>query len=135
GPARPRQRAAGAHRHRMDPRRLQAGPARAARCPRFRTEESVTSRTSIKVRHPRDAMWTRGVVVVRTAIWLYVTVSVLILAVFVAAATLWTPLPPRVVVMTTGAPGGSYEAFAQQYKRILARAGVELRLMPSDGAV
>lgn len=37
--------------------------------------------------------------------------------------------------MTTGTPGSAYEAFAQQYRRILARSRVDLRLRPSAGAV
>jgi TRAP transporter TAXI family solute receptor len=43
--------------------------------------------------------------------------------------------PTNIVVMTTGAKGGAYEAFGQQYKAILARSGVELRLLPSGGSV
>ncbi len=45
------------------------------------------------------------------------------------------PLPPKVVVMSTGTPGGTYDAFAQRYKAILARSGVVLRLVPSAGGV
>jgi hypothetical protein len=37
--------------------------------------------------------------------------------------------------MTTGAPGGAYDEFGRRYKAAFARAGVELRLMPSAGAV
>jgi TRAP transporter TAXI family solute receptor len=45
------------------------------------------------------------------------------------------PAPPRVVVMSTGAEGGAYHAFALRYKTILARDGVTLELRPSSGAV
>ena len=71
----------------------------------------------------------------RQARWFYVTTGVLIAVAFVAAVMLRQPLPPRTVVMTTGTPGSAYEAFAQRYKAILARSNVELRLMPSAGAV
>ncbi len=37
--------------------------------------------------------------------------------------------------MTTGAPGGSYDQFGKRYKAIFAKAGVELQLMSSSGAV
>jgi len=67
--------------------------------------------------------------------WLYLTAGVLIAVALIAVAMLRDPLPPKTVVMTTGTPGSAYEAFAQQYKRILARSNVELRLMPSAGAV
>jgi TRAP-type uncharacterized transport system substrate-binding protein len=50
-------------------------------------------------------------------------------------AVFWQPAPPKVVVMSTGAVDGAYHAYAQQYQRILARSGVELRLLPSSGAL
>lgn len=77
----------------------------------------------------------RRVMVRRQVRWFYVTAGVLIAVAFVAAVVLRQPLPPRTVVMTTGTPGSAYEAFAQRYKAILARSNVELRLMPSAGAV
>jgi TRAP-type uncharacterized transport system substrate-binding protein len=40
-----------------------------------------------------------------------------------------------VATLPTGAPGSAYEAFARQYAKILKRSGVELKLMPSTGAV
>ena len=67
--------------------------------------------------------------------WFFLTAGVLTVVALVAAAMLRDPLPPKTVVMTTGTPGSAYEAFAQEYKRILARSDVELRLMPSAGAV
>jgi TRAP transporter TAXI family solute receptor len=65
--------------------------------------------------------------------WLYVVLGVLAIGAVVA----WRIANPRatVVVMTTGTTGSAYQAFAQRYKEILARAGVDLRLMPSAGSV
>lgn len=65
------------------------------------------------------------------------------LAVFVLAGVLvaaliaafWRPGPPDRVVMSTGAEDGAYHAFALRYRAALARAGVELVLQPSAGAV
>jgi len=45
------------------------------------------------------------------------------------------PAPPRIVVMSTGAEGGAYQAFGLRYQAILARDGVKLELRPSSGAV
>jgi hypothetical protein len=35
--------------------------------------------------------------------------------------------------MSTGTPGGTYDVYAQRYKAILARSGVNLRFIPSAG--
>ncbi len=67
--------------------------------------------------------------------WLYVAAAVLVLAAIAATLAWLGPLPSRVVVMSTGTPGSDYELFAQRYKAILGRAGIELRLMPSAGGV
>ena len=72
---------------------------------------------------------------VRPALWLYALAAALIAAAF-AATVIWLgPLPPRVVVMSTGAPGSDYDLLAPRYRDILKRAGVELRLVPSAGGV
>jgi TRAP-type uncharacterized transport system substrate-binding protein len=67
--------------------------------------------------------------------WLYgAAVALILIAVLVTLAWIG-PLPPKVVVMSTGAPGSDYEVFAQRYKIILARSGVDLQLIPSAGGV
>jgi TRAP-type uncharacterized transport system substrate-binding protein len=54
----------------------------------------------------------------------------------ITAAVLWLgPLPPRVVVMTTGTAGSDYDLIGQEYRAILRRSGIDLRLMPSAGGV
>ena len=45
------------------------------------------------------------------------------------------PMPPRTVTMTTGSEGGSYHEFGKRYREIFARAGIDLRLVPSEGGV
>jgi TRAP transporter TAXI family solute receptor len=57
--------------------------------------------------------------------------AVAVAAVALSAAYLSAP---QAVVMTTGSSGSAYDALAQQYRTILARSGVELRLVPSAGA-
>jgi len=69
------------------------------------------------------------------ALWLYLAAGTLILASIVVTLAWLGPLPPRVVVMSTGTPGGTYDSVAQRYKAIFARSGVVLRLVPSAGAV
>lgn len=71
----------------------------------------------------------------RSAVWLYLTAGALILVATAVTVAWLGPLPPKVVVMSTGTPGGTYDAFAQHYKVILARSGVVLRLVPSAGGV
>jgi TRAP transporter TAXI family solute receptor len=59
----------------------------------------------------------------------------------IAAAAIWwalavlRPLPPRMVVMATGAQGGAYAELGTRYREILAREGFELRLLPTAGAL
>ena len=57
--------------------------------------------------------------------------------VLVVAATikLLGPVPPRTVVMTTGPEGGDYHQFGLRYRELLARSGVDLQLIQSNGAV
>jgi TRAP-type uncharacterized transport system substrate-binding protein len=71
----------------------------------------------------------------RSAPWFYLTTGVLIVIGIVATVAYLRPFPPSVVVMTTGTPGSDYDEYARRYQSILARAGVELRLMPSAGAL
>ena len=59
----------------------------------------------------------------------------LIVAGFWLAAQFIRPAPPDFLVMSTGAPGGAYEAFAARYRPYLAAQGIELRERASAGAV
>ena len=52
---------------------------------------------------------------------------------FWLAAQFIRPAPPSYLVMSTGAPGGAYEAFAARYKPLLEKNGIELRERPSAG--
>jgi len=63
------------------------------------------------------------------------------LVVAVAAAAIWTLLtsksvfPPRTLVMATGPEGGANQELGERYRTILAREGLDLRLIPSPGGV
>jgi TRAP transporter TAXI family solute receptor len=66
---------------------------------------------------------------------------VLVPAILLAAATLLffyllvRPGPPRTIVMTAGSEGGAYIAYAEQYRELLAREGIRLRVLPSGGSL
>lgn len=65
--------------------------------------------------------------------WAIVAAAIAAMAVLVVL--FWQPAPPKRVVMSTGPVDGAYHAYAQRYRAILARSGVELVLRPSTGAV
>lgn len=57
-------------------------------------------------------------------------------AIFFAAAVLVVAtLPPRTVVMATGAEGGANHALGLRYREILAKSGVRLQLLPTAGGL
>jgi len=51
------------------------------------------------------------------------------------AADFFQPMPPRILTMATGPEGGAYSEFGKRYQEILARDGIELRLLPTAGAL
>ena len=44
-------------------------------------------------------------------------------------------MPPRVIVMATGPEGDTYHDIGQRYRAVLARANVEVQLVPTAGSV
>ena len=67
--------------------------------------------------------------------WPLLTVMVAGGAILAIAVMLWRTLPPRTIVMATGAEGGAYYEVGKRYREIFARAGVELRLVSTGGAL
>lgn len=65
----------------------------------------------------------------------------LISVALLALTTLWTaivalrPLPPRTVVMVTGAEGDAFYEFGKRYRDLLAREGIKLELVPTAGSI
>jgi len=45
------------------------------------------------------------------------------------------PAPPSTIVMTSGAEGSMFAVFAERYRKILARQGVTLKVIPSQGSL
>ena len=66
---------------------------------------------------------------------------VLVPAILVVAATLLffyflvRPGPPRTIVITAGSEGGAYLAYAERYRELLARQGITLEVLPSEGSL
>jgi TRAP-type uncharacterized transport system substrate-binding protein len=64
-----------------------------------------------------------------------------VLSLALAGALVWAalaalrPLPERTLTMATGPDGGAYRIYAERYRDLLARQGVTLRLVPSQGAI
>ncbi|MFL5395520.1 MAG: TAXI family TRAP transporter solute-binding subunit [Myxococcales bacterium] len=69
---------------------------------------------------------------------LAVTFGPLVLAVLVAvwiAFQFVRPAPPHTIVMTSGAEGSSFQFNAEKYRAILAKQGVTLKVLPSQGSL
>src|SRR5262245_62378182 len=67
--------------------------------------------------------------------WHVVTTAVTAGAIVCAAVFLLSTMPPRSIAMATGPEGGGYYEIGRQYQALLARAGVELRLVATAGSV
>jgi TRAP-type uncharacterized transport system substrate-binding protein len=58
-----------------------------------------------------------------------------------SAAAIWLalhfvqPAPPRTLTMSGGPEGSSFEAIAERYRAILARSGIDLKVIPSQGSL
>jgi len=64
-----------------------------------------------------------------------IAVAVLAVAVLWTGASYMRPMPPRILTMATGPEGGAYHEFGKHYREILARDGIELRMLPTAGAL
>jgi TRAP-type uncharacterized transport system substrate-binding protein len=59
----------------------------------------------------------------------------------ITAAALWVafkfvrPAPPDTIIITSGIPGSSFDRAAEKYRAILARNGVKLQILQSEGAL
>ena len=60
----------------------------------------------------------------------------LIIAVGIGAALYFArPAPPDTIIITSGALGSAYRTTAEKYRDILARDGIKLQILDSDGAL
>jgi uncharacterized protein len=74
-------------------------------------------------------MWSRFPLVI------VCTLAVILVAAFYATYRLVDPLPPRRFAIASGIPGTTYDDFARQYARILARDGVYLEVRNFSSAI
>lgn len=58
-----------------------------------------------------------------------------LVAAFALALHFIHPAPPRTVVMSAGRPGTIFQVTAERYRAILARQGVKLEIVPSEGSI
>ncbi len=47
----------------------------------------------------------------------------------------WQPAPPSTITIAAGAVGSNFQVFAERYRKILARNGVTLVIVPSEGSL
>jgi TRAP transporter TAXI family solute receptor len=67
--------------------------------------------------------------------WHVITIAVTAAVIVCAAVFLLSTMPPRSIAMATGPEGGGYYEIGRQYQELLARSGVELRLVPTAGSL
>jgi TRAP-type uncharacterized transport system substrate-binding protein len=61
--------------------------------------------------------------------------AVLVVIAFAVAVHFVQPAPPSKLVMSTGRPDGDYYRYGLEYRKLLAKQGVDLELLTSDGAI
>jgi TRAP-type uncharacterized transport system substrate-binding protein len=66
--------------------------------------------------------------------WPAITITVTAAAIACAAIVTLRSMPPRTIVMATGPEGGTYYEVGERYRVALARANVDLRLLPTAGS-
>lgn len=64
----------------------------------------------------------------------YVIVALLLVLVITLLVWLADPAPPKTITISAGPRDSSFLSFANQYKKILARNGVRLNVLESDGS-
>ena len=67
--------------------------------------------------------------------WQSIAIAVTVAAVACAFLVIWLSMPPHAIVMATGPEGGTYYELGERYRTVLARSGVEVRLVPTAGSV
>jgi TRAP transporter TAXI family solute receptor len=67
--------------------------------------------------------------------WPLATAVVVVATLVIAGFAIFHTMPPRTLVMATGAEGGAYHEIGKRYQALLARDGVRLQLRPTRGAV
>ena len=67
--------------------------------------------------------------------WRYSAVAGLVVILLGASVFVFETLPPRTIVMATGAEGGANHELGIRYREILAQSGLKLQLLPTTGGL
>jgi TRAP-type uncharacterized transport system substrate-binding protein len=67
--------------------------------------------------------------------WRYLSAAATVAILLGAGVFVFESLPPRTIIMATGAEGGANYELGIRYREILAREGVELKLQPTTGSL
>src|SRR2546430_10492975 len=67
--------------------------------------------------------------------WPTITIAVTAAAIACAALVMLRNMPPHRIVMVTGLEGDAYYEVGKRYRAALARANVEVQLVPTAGSV
>ena len=70
----------------------------------------------------------------KTMKW-FLMAGVVALGILVWLVSLIHPMPPRVLTLATGPEGSAYEIFGKRYKILLAKQGIDVRILTTAGAV
>jgi TRAP transporter TAXI family solute receptor len=71
----------------------------------------------------------------RDLLWIGGPTAGIVIGAVALTLVLMRPAPPSEITMSTGTGDGTYHALGMQYRDLLARDGVTVRLVPSSGAV
>jgi TRAP transporter TAXI family solute receptor len=67
--------------------------------------------------------------------WPYFSPAAILAILLAAAAYIVATLPPRTIVMATGPEGGANYELGGRYRQILAKSGIDLKLLPTSGSL
>jgi len=66
---------------------------------------------------------------------IYLLSAILVTAALVYLVTLIDPMPPRTITMACGPEGSSYAVFGTRYQKLLAKEGIQVKLVTTAGGV
>ena len=69
--------------------------------------------------------------------WSFLILGILVVVILLSwmSYRFLQPFPPKTLIMVTGMEGGSYAAFGELYRQVLARDGIHVGLRTTSGAV
>ena len=92
----------------------------------------------MEINHPmsgNEPGWMRSAIDYLQRYWRYFSIGGTVVILLGASVFIMETLPPRTIVMATGAEGGANYELGVRYREILAQAGVTLQLRPTAGGL